>query len=500
MKTINYKGAFINGEFRKASKPEESWSIKSPADLTDTVIEVEASYQDVDHACESAKAAQGPWAALSMSDRIAHLKRLATVFDAHKEEMATVISRETGKPLWETRTEAGALSAKVQITIEESIKLVSEVRVPNALPGVEGVIRYKPKGVAVVLGPFNFPAHLPNGHFIPALMMGNTVIFKPSDKTPSVGQFMAELFQKAELPPGVFNMIQGKAEVGSRLVKHSDVDAVLFTGSYDVGLKIKRDTVDHYWKTLALEMGGKNAAIIWDDAEIEKTVYENVVGSFLSAGQRCSCTSRMYVHESVYDQYVEKFKTLTQGLKVGHWSKDNFMGTLIDEDAYQRFFRFQEIAVREGAHPVLMGEKLDVGYQGYYVSPAIFEVPQVDEKSVYQKTEIFGPNVAIYKVNDLDQALDLVNHSNYGLSSAIFTKKKENYDRALAKLDVGLLNWNRTTNGSSSKLPFGGTKKSGNGQPSASFAVYYCSTPLASLEDATEFDKTKIMPGMDFNI
>lgn len=495
-----YQGSFINGNFIKPTRADEAWGIKSPADLSDEIINIEASYLDVDMACEAAKKAFGPWSNLSLEARISHLNKLATVFDLHKEELATVISRETGKPLWETRTEAGALSAKIRITIDESLQLVKDVRVPNALPKVEGVIRYKPKGVVVVLGPFNFPAHLPNGHFIPALVMGNTVVFKPSDKTPAVGQFLAQLFQKAELPPGVFNMIQGKAEVGARLVKHSDVNAVLFTGSYDVGLKIKRDTVDHYWKSLALEMGGKNAAIIWDDADLEKTIYENVIGSFLSAGQRCSCTSRMYVHEKIYDEYVDKFRRLSTGLKIGHWQQDNFMGSLIDEDAYQRFFRFQEIAEREGALPVLMGEKVETGFDGYYVSPSIFAVPEANDQSVYQKTEIFGPNVAIYKVNDLDMALSLVNKSNYGLSSAIFTKDKKNYDKALSALDVGLLNWNRTTNGSSSKLPFGGTKKSGNGQPSAHFAVYYCSTPMASLEDETQFDKSQIMPGIDYNI
>lgn len=495
-----YQGSFINGNFIKPTRADEAWGIKSPADLSDEIINIEASYLDVDMACEAAKKAFGPWSNLSLEARISHLNKLATVFDLHKEELATVISRETGKPLWETRTEAGALSAKIRITIDESLQLVKDVRVPNALPKVEGVIRYKPKGVVVVLGPFNFPAHLPNGHFIPALVMGNTVVFKPSDKTPAVGQFLAQLFQKAELPPGVFNMIQGKAEVGARLVKHSDVNAVLFTGSYDVGLKIKRDTVDHYWKSLALEMGGKNAAIIWDDADLEKTIYENVIGSFLSAGQRCSCTSRMYVHEKIYDEYVDKFRKLSTGLKIGHWQQDNFMGSLIDEDAYQRFFRFQEIAEREGALPVLMGEKVETGFDGYYVSPSIFAVPEANDQSVYQKTEIFGPNVAIYKVNDLDMALSLVNKSNYGLSSAIFTKDKKNYDKALSALDVGLLNWNRTTNGSSSKLPFGGTKKSGNGQPSAHFAVYYCSTPMASLEDETQFDKSQIMPGIDYNI
>lgn len=500
VKPVEYKGSFINGEFNKPQRAEESWVVKSPADLNDEVIQIEASYQDVDKACEAAKEAFVAWSQLSFDERINYLRKLATVFETHKEDLAELISRETGKPLWETRTEAGALSAKVKVTIEDSFKLVEDVRIENALPNVDGYIRYRPKGPMVVLGPFNFPAHLPNGHFIPALLMGNTVVFKPSDKTPAVGQFMAEMFSRAELPRGVFNMVQGQAEIGKRLAKHNDINAVLFTGSYEVGLKIKRDTVDHYWKSLALEMGGKNAAIVWDDAEIEKTVYENVVGSFLSAGQRCSCTSRMYVHENIYDEYVEKFKKLTMGLSVGHWSENNFMGSLIDEDAYLRFFRYQDIARREGAEPILLGEKVETKYEGYYTSPAIFSVDQPSVDSVYQKSEIFGPNVAIYKVNDLEQAISMVNDSSYGLSSAIFTKNKANYEKALSTLDVGLLNWNRTTNGSSSRLPFGGTKKSGNGHPSAHFAVYYCSTPIASLEDETVFDKSKVMPGIDFNI
>ena len=496
MEKINFKGSFINGDFHLPQKADESWSLKSPADFQDELMTVKASFADVDIACEAAKTAFKSWSALTIDDRIGYLRKLEAVFTEHKAQIAEVISRETGKPTWEALTESSALAGKIKITVEHSIDLIREVRVENALPNIAGIIRYKPKGVLAVLGPFNFPAHLPNGHFIPALLAGNTVVFKPSDKTPAVGQILAEMFKKAEFPKGVFNLIQGQAEVGKRLAKHNLVDGVLFTGSYDVGLKIKKDTIEHYWKSLALEMGGKNASIIWEDADLDKAVYESVLGSYLTAGQRCSCTSRLFLHKNVFDKFLDKFKKVTASLKIGHWTENNFMGPLITEDSMQRFLRFQEIAQREGAEPIIRGQRLELSKKGFYVSPSAHLVKKFDTESVYQKSEIFGPDVAIYQVDDLEDTFAKVNSSNYGLVASIFTKNKEYYNQALNQLDVGLLNWNRTTNGASSKLPFGGTKKSGNGMPSAHFALYYCATPIASLEDQTSFDKSQLMPGL----
>jgi succinylglutamic semialdehyde dehydrogenase len=378
------------------------------------------------------------------------------------------------------------------------MKLVSEEIIPQALPSVDGVIRFKSRGVMAVVGPFNFPAHLPNGHIIPALIMGNTVVFKPSEQTPAVGQLMAELFQKAEFPPGVFNMVQGDGEAGRRLVAHEFVDGILFTGSYDVGLRIKQETIHHYWKILALEMGGKNTTVVWKDADINKAIYESLVGSFMSAGQRCSCTSRIIVHDSIAEEFTEKFYESAKKLTIGHWSEDPFMGPLINEAAVEKYIRFQEIAKRENCENMMRGKVLDLKHKGYYVTPSINLVEKFDEKSVYQKSEIFGPNVAIYKANDFDKALEIVNSSGYGLVMALFSKDKELYQKSLLEAKVGLLNWNRTTNGASSKLPFGGMGKSGNDRPSAHFAVQYCSVPVASLEDFTEFDHTKLLPGMTY--
>src|SRR4029078_7857815 len=179
-----------------------------------------------------------------------HLQRLKEVFISKAPELAEIISRETGKILWEATPDAAALASKIDIPVGYSLKLVSEEMVKDALPSVPGFVRHKPRGVMTVIGPFNFPAHLPNGHIIPALITGNTIVFKPSDKTPAVGQWMAEAFAAAEFPPGVFNMVQGMSGVGKRLVGHESVDGILFTGSYEVGLKIKQETLTHFWKIL----------------------------------------------------------------------------------------------------------------------------------------------------------------------------------------------------------------------------------------------------------
>ncbi len=493
-----YEGDYINGQFVKVDDSSEVIKVKSPSDHKDLIGEIPVGSDHVDRAVDAAKSAFMDWFSLSLDERITYMKKLSEVFQKRKEDFAKIISRETGKPLWESRTEAGALAGKINITIEHSLKLVEEEKIKNALPGVDGVIRHRAKGVMAVLGPFNFPGHLPNGHMVPALLTGNTVVFKPSDKTPFTGQLMLECYHEAGFPKGVVNLVQGGVAAGKKLVSHKAVDGVLFTGSYDVGLKIKQDTITQYWKTLALEMGGKNTTLIWEDADLDKALYESLMGSFLSAGQRCSCTSIIFVHEKVHDEFVERLHEAAKKLQIGHWSDEGvFMGPLISEDAVEKYVRFQQIAVREGAQCVMRGKKLETTHPGNYVTPSIYTMDSYDPNSTYLTQEIFGPNVSIIKVNDFDKTLDDINASHFGLVSAVFTKDRSLYEKALKMLNVGLLNWNRTTNGASSRLPFGGTKKSGNGNPSAHHAVYYCTTPVASLEDYTNFEDVKLPPGME---
>lgn len=497
-KEISFLGDYINGEFALNPDPDGQWQIHSPADLKEKVISPSFSFAHIDRSCLAAKAAFPTWAKLDLEKRKEYLLRLKEVYLSRADEFAEVISRETGKPLWEAKTEAKAMVGKIDITIGHSLRLVREERIENALPRVDGVIRHKPRGVMAVIGPFNFPGHLPNGHIIPALLMGNTVVFKPSDKTPAVGQFMAQMFHEAQFPTGVFNLLQGQGETGKRLCEHEHVDGVLFTGSYEVGLKIKQATLHHHWKILALEMGGKNSTIVWDDADLEKAVYESVLGAFLTSGQRCSCTSKIIVHKKVKEKFLENFYSTAKKLVIGHWSENPFMGPLISADSLEKYIRFQEIAKREGAESIMRGKALSLDKDGYYVTPSIYSVPKFDPKSFYQNNEIFGPNVAIFETDDFSEAMKITNASGFGLVAALFSKNKELYQRALLEARVGLLNWNRTTNGASSKLPFGGMGKSGNDRPSADYAVLYCSVPVASLEDPTEFDASTVLPGINY--
>jgi succinylglutamic semialdehyde dehydrogenase len=495
---MTFLGNYIDGKFIRSGRPDYEFGNKSPADLKDEVVQIEVEVDHADNAVAAARAAFPGWSGLRQEERNQYLLRLKEIFASHIDEMATLISRETGKPLWETKGEAAALANKIDITLNHSLKLVTEQIVDNALPGVPGFIRYKPRGVMAVLGPFNFPAHLPNGHIIPALATGNTVVFKPSEWTPGVGQLMAQLIDKAGLPSGVFNLVHGKGDVGERLVMSDQVDGVLFTGSYEVGLKIKQATMGHFWKILALEMGGKNASIVWDDANLEKAIYENLIGAFSSSGQRCSCTSRIILHRSIADEFISRFYESAKKLAIGHWSKPVFMGPLINEAAVEKFIRFQGIAKREGNESLMRGKALDTDHPGYYVTPSINLVKKADTNSVYQKSEIFGPNVAIFTVDDFNEAIQIVNSTDYGLVMSVFSKAKENYLDAFRKCNVGLINWNRASVGASSRLPFGGAGKSGNHEPSAHFAVYYCTIPVACLEDSTEFDRSKIFPGIQY--
>ena len=495
-KEIPFLGDFIDGGFVLPEKKDKTWEKVSPADLEDRVLSPVSCYSHVEKACEVAQRAYLPWAGTSIEERMTCLQKLKEVFLKREPEVAELISRETGKPLWESMTEAKALSNKVDVTLEHSLHLIKEQVV--AVPGkVKGVTRFLPRGVMAVVGPFNFPMHLANGHIIPSLVAGNTVVFKPSELTPASGQKFMEMIQEAGLPPGVVNMVQGDGLAGQNLVENKKVDGVLFTGSYETGLCIQKHILQHYWKILALEMGGKNTSIIWKDADLDKALYESAMGAFLTAGQRCSSSSQIIVHKSLFSSFVEKFHSLAKKIKIGHWKDNPFMGPLIHLNAVEKYIQFQEIAEKEGHEVKMKGEILELKPKGHYVTPGIHLIHEVKEDSVYLKNEIFGPSVALFFIDDFEEALNIVRFSGYGLSLALFTRQESLYKKALLEAKVGLLNWNRTTNGASSLLPFGGMGKSGNDRPSGHFALQYCTTPVASLEDPNPFDKGKLPPGLE---
>jgi succinylglutamic semialdehyde dehydrogenase len=477
--------------------------LKSPADLTDVLGSFPYSYRSVDDATRAAREAFETWRKTKPSERAEYLRKYRDALKAMEARLAEVIAREVGKPLWEAKQEVATMINKVDVTLGDGLKSVSDYEIPGILENTLGACRFKPHGVFVVIGPFNFPGHLANGHIVPALATGNTVIFKPSEKSPGVGQLMAEAFHQAGFPPGVFNMIQGEREVGRRLVVSESVDGVLFTGSYEVGLKIKQDTLQQSWKLLALEMGGKNSALVLEDADLDWAIYETLSGAFITCGQRCSSTSRIMVHSSLFDSFVQKFHEKAKAFSIGHPLDNPFMGPLIDDAAVEKYQRFLGIASREGCDIVMRGKQLETDYKGHYVTPSICIVRNNSlssvKKSVYQQTEIFGPNVAIYSIDSPEEATALANATQYGLVFSVFTKNKSAYEKVAEDLRAGLINWNRSTVGASSRLPFGGLKRSGNHFPTAVSAASYCMYPVASLEVAEPKPVTNPLPGLKWD-
>ncbi len=482
------RGNFLNGQFFKPHPINGEFISRNPGEFSDEIGKIEYSYSSVHDAVHSAKLAFANWRRLSFQERSEYLKRYQSILKRREGELAELIAREVGKPLWEAQTELTAMMNKVDITISESMRFIADFELTKLPDHVAGVCRYRPLGVMAVIGPFNFPGHLPNGHIVPALLTGNTIVFKPSEKAPIVGQVMAECFQEAGFPPGVFNMIQGEKEVGRRLCVHEEVNGILFTGSYEVGTRIKQDTLQQHWKLLVLEMGGKNSAIIWSDAQMDLAVFEVLSGAFLTAGQRCSATSRVIVHHQVLDEFISRFHTRSKAFSIGHPLDNPFMGPLIDQGSVDRYMKFLGIATREGCESVMRGKTLELSTQGNYVTPSICWAKDASieqaRKSIYQQTELFAPNVVILSVHEVEEAIALANVTQYGLVASVFTQNRSIYEKFWDGLEMGLINWNKSTIGASSRLPFGGFKKSGNHFPTALTATTYCAAPVSSLEVA----------------
>ena len=491
MPSCNYKGNYINGSWQIPQKGEVL-EVVSPADKADTVFCGFCEVSVVEAAVQSAtQAFKKVWRKNSIEQRCAYLEKLIHVYERRQEEVGLAISRETGKALWESQQEARLLAAKVKTTLSEALKLVEDQSVDQK-NGMESVIHYRPKGVLAVIGPFNFPAHLPNGHFIPALLTGNTIVFKPSDKAPYTGQLLAEMVAEAGFPAGVFNLIQGRVAESRSLVEHSLVDGVLFTGSYEVGKHIQQTLLEQPSKTLALEMGGKNASIVWKDADLKQASYQCAVGAFITAGQRCSCSSLIFVHEDVYDEFQSQFLEWVDRIQVGEPSNDVFYSAVVSESAVQSYFEAEKKALACGGQILRVAQKVNTSKKGYYLAPSVVSMPYQFQKE-YHGSEYFCPHTALHKAgSDLESICDFVNETGYGLVASVFSKSEQIYKEALLLLKVGLCNWNCPTVGASGKMPFGGLGKSGNDHPSGQFAVYYCTTPVACMKNTGEFTQEQI--------
>jgi succinylglutamic semialdehyde dehydrogenase len=472
----NHPSDYIGGRFIPIAG--DSIVSRNPASPGEIIWTGSPRAEHVDLAVSAARRAWPAWSSAPIADRIDLLRRWQKSCQKHADAIAGLITDEMGKILTESRMEASGLSAKVDITLDEhSMSRVREYEVPVSATRA-GFCRFKSHGVMAVIAPFNFPAHLANGHFVPALLMGNTVILKPSDKVPAVGQMIAEMMHEAGTPPGVFNVVQGGGEVASRLVNHDDIDGILFTGSWPVGRTILEANLDQPGRIIALEMGGNAPAVVMPSANLKQAVIECVRATFATTGQRCTCTRRIIVHRAIADRFIRAFCKSVSLLLVGPGRSEEpvFMGPVVNEQSAEAVLHAQSALLQSGARVLVQATRMD--RPGAFVTPSVVEV---DSFSLDRDDEVFGPLAQICVVENLDGAIQQANMTRYGLVSAIFTNDEEEWRRFFRESRAGCINWNNGTAGASSKLPFGGIGFSGNHRPAGAFSVDYCAYPVANM-------------------
>jgi succinylglutamic semialdehyde dehydrogenase len=458
--------------------------------MSDTIVSIEpATGAEVwsgpvgDAAAEvaAARAAWPEWAAHSVTYRMETLRRFANVVRAREPEFAELIARETGKPLWEAKTEVGSVIAKVEISVEAYLDRTPTRRMEAAM-GNKVAVRHKPHGVLAVLGPYNFPAHLPNGHIVPALIAGNAVVFKPSEKTPATGAMLVDCFREAGVPEGVIRLLIGGPAEGKALAAEPGIDGLLFTGSAGAGASLARQFAETPQKILALELGGNNPIVVWDTPDLPAAAAIIVQSAFLSAGQRCTAARRLIVEDGNHQPLIDEVVKLMDRIIVDHPMADPqpFMGPVIDlvtADILQD--RFLGLMMK-GGKPIRRLERPHE--ERPYLTPALIDM--TDAKGRLDE-ELFGPVLQLIRVTDFDEAIDEANNTRFGLAASVLTKDPKLYDRFWANVRAGVINWNKPTNGAPSNAPFGGIGLSGNHRPSAFYAADYSAYPVTSVEADT---------------
>ncbi|MAD18526.1 MAG: succinylglutamate-semialdehyde dehydrogenase [Alteromonadaceae bacterium] len=465
------------------AKKRQIWQAKS------------ASAEQVNQAVSSAREAALAWAAFTFEERLAYVKRFGELLAENKDMLALTIAQETGKPLWETATEVGAMMGKIGISeraYQERTGLVE-----NPMPVGKAFIRHKPHGVVAVFGPYNFPGHLPNGHIVPALLAGNCIVFKPSDLTPLVAEKTVQLWQKAGLPKGVLNLVQGEVETGKALAAHPDLDGLFFTGSSRTGKILHEQYAGHPGKILALEMGGNNPLIVKDVSDIDATVHDIIQSAFVTSGQRCTCARKLFLENNAQgDAILARLIEVTKNIKVGDYDADEqpFMGAMISKNAANAMVTAQQQLLDLGATSLVELTHLDT--ESGFVSPGIIDVTAMVEQMPDE--EHFGPLLKVVRFDDFDRAISLGNNTKFGLSAGLLSDSEDLYQYFYQRIRAGIVNWNRPITGASGAAPFGGVGESGNHRASAYYAADYCAYPVASVELEKVTLPGSLNPGLNF--
>jgi succinylglutamic semialdehyde dehydrogenase len=442
---------------------------------------------EIDTAARHAKQAFRAWSVTALASRIDIIKRYADFVRNQSEEFARVIAEETGKPLWEARTEVASVAAKVEISIRAYQERCANLNNENG--AMLQTLRHKPHGILAVLGPYNFPAHLPNGHIVPALLAGNTVIFKPSEQTPHTAMFMASLWEKAGLPAHVLHIIIGDGATGALLSSHDEIDGLLFTGSARTGFALNQQFAAKPNKILALEMGGNNPLVAWDVTDVEAAATLIVTSAFQTAGQRCTCARRLIVKAGAPgDAVLDAVIDLTRKLTIGAQYDDPapFMGCVISNGVADQL----DTAWKNLSGNILL--PLHRTRQDRpFLTPAIIDVTDANARL---DDELFGPILQVIRVQDFESALQEMNNTRFGLAAGLIGGDADLFQHFWTNSRAGIVNWNRPLTGASSAAPFGGVGASGNHRPSAYYATDYAAFPVAGLEQSTLYAVE--MPGV----
>lgn len=482
-------GHYINGQWIKGTGATLNSS--NPASGALLWQGTHATVEEITAAHAAAQKALPSWSRTSFEKRIRHIQQFVKKIERHKNELAQLISLETGKPLWESQTETTLVMEKVNLSIQAYQERTGIKHISTTTANAE--LRFKPQGVVVILGPFNFPAHLSNGHIIPALLAGNTILFKPSEHTPAVSELILTCWHESGLPAGVINCLQGDAAVGNALLSQ-DIQAVFFTGSYATGLRIHQQFYTRPEILLALEMGGNNPLVIGDIQDIKAAVYHSLLSTLITTGQRCTCSRRLIIPDNaVGDAFLNQFIITCKTIQIGTFDEipQPFMGPVISYPQAQKHLQAQANLIKQNAVALLSMQSLKE--ETGFLSPGILDMTQVSNPP---DEEIFAPLVQLYRYTHFDEALRLANQTRYGLVAGLLSDKETQYLDFYQTIRAGLINWNRPTTGASSSLPFGGVGLSGNHRPSAFFAADYCAYPVASMEQPFLSTPSTLLPGI----
>ncbi|MRJ40626.1 succinylglutamate-semialdehyde dehydrogenase [Pseudomonas haemolytica] len=451
-----------------------------------------ASTEQVESAVQAARQAFPAWARRPLEERISVLETFAATLKSRADEIARCIGEETGKPLWESATEVTSMANKIAISVQSYRERTGEKSGP--LGDATAVLRHKPHGVVAVFGPYNFPGHLPNGHIVPALLAGNTVLFKPSELTPKVAELTVQCWIEAGLPAGVLNLLQGARETGIALAANPGIDGLFFTGSSRTGNHLHLQFSGRPDKILALEMGGNNPLVVDEVADVDAAVYTIIQSAFISAGQRCTCARRLLVPEGAWgDALLARLVAVSATIEVGAFDQQPapFMGSVISLGAAKALMEAQELMLANGAVALL--EMTQPQAQAALLTPGIIDVTAVTER---EDEELFGPLLQVIRYADFASAIAEANNTQYGLAAGLLSDSEARYQQFWLESRAGIVNWNKQLTGAASTAPFGGVGASGNHRASAYYAADYCAYPVASLETPSLVVPATLTPGI----